>query len=109
MLKKIALVASLVLATTTAHAWGDREQGALAGAVIGYMIGQNQAQHAQPQYGGYPQQQPQYGGQQYYPPTPPRAIYQPICPRGYIISYERVLSGPDVGGRYTDTVVPVCR
>lgn len=108
MLKKIVLVASLVLATTAAHAWGDREQGALAGAVIGFMIGQNQNQ--QPQYGGqYPQQQPQYGGQRYYPQTAPRAIYQPTCPPGYMISYERALTGPDVGGRYTDTVVPVCR
>jgi hypothetical protein len=116
MLKRIALAISLVVAVTTAHAWGDREQGALAGAVLGYVIGQHQQQQqaqVQPQYNPqYQSQQPQYGnpyGNQQYRAPAPRAIYQPTCPRGYIISYERVLSGPDVGGRYTDAFVPVCR
>jgi hypothetical protein len=39
---KLVAVSLLAVASSSAFAWGDREQGALAGAVIGFIIGQNQ-------------------------------------------------------------------
>ena len=41
MYSKILVAGLATLISTQALAWGDREQGALLGAVIGYVIGKN--------------------------------------------------------------------
>ena len=51
MRKLIAVTLLAATVSTPAFAWGDREQAALAGAVLGYVIGQQQNQprpHVQP-------------------------------------------------------------
>ena len=85
-MKKIVIAVSAVIAmtfTTQVHAWGDREQGALAGLVIGALM---QKSWGQSQSNGYPPvQQGQPPIQQYpvYSPQPqiivqaPPVIYHP--------------------------------
>jgi hypothetical protein len=86
-MKKIVIAVSAVIAmtfTTQVHAWGDREQGALAGLVIGALMQKNWGQSQQT---GYPPvQQGQHLPTQQYPvysPQPqiivqaPPVIYQP--------------------------------
>jgi hypothetical protein len=71
MNKTIALIAAACIATP-ALAWGDREQGALAG-IIGTLIFQNMQRDGQaPQQPPVVVQQPQVI---YAPPPPPR----PVC------------------------------
>lgn len=79
------VVAVMITASTvgSAQAWGDREQGALAGLVIGALM---QKSWGQPQQTGYPpvhQGQPPIQQYPVYSPNPqiivqaPPVIYQP--------------------------------
>jgi hypothetical protein len=57
IMKKLAIALTFAVGVTSAQAWGDREQGALLGLVIGGAIA---AQKTEPQrypYDVYPQQQ----------------------------------------------------
>ena len=56
------LVLVLALISNSAFAWGDREQGALTGFVIGAIIGNKHQQPSNPVY---------------LPPPPPQPIYIP--------------------------------
>ena len=84
-MKKFVLAIMITVSTMgSAQAWGDREQGALAGLIVGAIA---QRAFSQPQQTGYPpvQQGQQYPIQQYpvYSPQPqiivqaPPVIYQP--------------------------------
>ena len=85
-MKKIVIAVSAVIAmtfTTQVHAWGDREQGALAGLIVGAIA---QRAFSQPQQTGYPpvhQGQPPIQQYPVYSPQPqiivqaPPVIYQP--------------------------------
>ena len=84
-MKKFVLAVMITVSTMgSAQAWGDREQGALAGLVVGALM---QKAWGQPQSNGYPpvQQGQQMPTQQYpvYSPNPqiivqaPPVIYQP--------------------------------
>ena len=84
-MKKFVLAVMITASTMgSAQAWGDREQGALAGLIVGAIA---QRAFSQPQHNGYPpvQQGQQMPTQQYpvYSPNPqiivqaPPVIYQP--------------------------------
>lgn len=79
-MKKFIVSALIATAAVPALAWGDREQGALAG-IVGTLILQNiiRDQHTQPPVQQYPQQPPVV---QHYP-QPPVVIYpaprHPVC------------------------------
>ena len=90
-MNKFLIAAALFLSTiTSAHAWGDREQGALAG-IAGTLLWQHIHGHGHGGWHGHPrpiympQQQPQIIVQpqhfpQHYPqhyPQQPRVIVQP--------------------------------
>ena len=102
-MKKI-FVALMIVAgfSTQAHAWGEREQGTLAG-IAGTLILQ-QIFRGQPvvvQGGGFPQQYPQPPVVQSYPqpqgyPMPPVIIAQPNPPQRVCDSFPQY----DVYGRY---------
>ena len=48
-MKKTILALTLVATATTSMAWGDREQGALLGLIIGsHIVGQHQRAHEHP-------------------------------------------------------------
>ena len=84
-MKKFIVAVTAVLALTfsaQARAWGDREQGALAGLVVGALMqkawGQPQSNGYPPVHQGLPQQYPVYTPQQ--PPIivqAPPVIYHP--------------------------------
>ena len=87
-MNKFLIAAALFLTTvTSAHAWGPREQGALAGIAATLLF-----QHTQTHAHGYPrpvympQQQPQIIVQpQHYPQQQPRVIIQQPQPQVIII------------------------
>ena len=73
MIKLITTAAAVLLFATSAQAWGDREQGALAG-IVGTLLWQKLDNH------GQIQQRPQVIHQPVY--VPPTVIYQypPVMP-----------------------------
>jgi len=89
MNKFLIAVALFLTTVTSAHAWGPREQGALAG-IAATLLWQHVHGHAhtqqQPVY--IPQQQPQIIVPQHYPqhyPQQPRVIIQQPQPQVIII------------------------
>jgi hypothetical protein len=116
-MKKIVIAVSTVIAmtfTTQVHAWGDREQGALAGLIVGAIA---QRAFSQPQQNGYPpvQQGQQLPTQQYpvYIPQPqiivqaPPVIYQPQPMREQCYTFqERDIYGRFHGHRTVCRMVP---
>ena len=118
-MKKIVIAVSAVIAmtfTTQVHAWGDREQGALAGLIVGAIA---HRVFTQPQQTGYPpvhQGQPQqYPTQQYpvYIPQPqiivhaPPVIYQPQPMKEQCYTFqERDVYGRLHGHRTVCRMVP---
>ena len=65
LMKTLTVAATItVAATSNAYAWGEKEQGALAG-VFGTLILQNLAKGGTVQIQSQPQQYPQYQPQQY--------------------------------------------
>ena len=96
MMKKLAIALALVVGTTSAQAWGDREQGALLGLVIGGVISSQRTEaprSPQPMYPSqitiHPQQQLICGYNIYCGPT---ACYQePIWDQyGRVIGYRTI-------------------
>jgi len=87
MNKTIALIAAACIATP-ARAWGDREQGALAG-ILGTLIFQNIQRDAQAQQPPVVTPQPQI----IYAPTPqPQVVIQNqsiVCPQGLAPFYNQ--------------------
>ena len=83
-MKKFVLAIMITVSTMgSAHAWGDREQGALAGLIVGAIA---HRAFSQPQQTGYPpvhQGQPPIQQYPVYSPNPqiivqaPPVIYQP--------------------------------
>jgi hypothetical protein len=79
-MKKIIVAVSAVIAvgfSSQANAWGDREQGALAGLIVGAIAQKAFSQPGQnngypPVFQGLPQQYPVYQ-----PAPPPQVIYTP--------------------------------
>lgn len=100
---KKALVAGLVglAMTSSAFAWGDREQGALAGLIVGGIIGsQARAERYEPRYEPRVIVQPPVVIQQQEPiivyPAPRQRYRAPLCllhpyydQYGQLLGYER--------------------
>jgi hypothetical protein len=81
IMKKLAIALTFAIGVTSAQAWGDREQGALLGLVIGGAIA---AQKPEPQR--YPQ--PVYPQQYIVPqPTPQVCGYNVYC--GPVACYQQ--------------------
>lgn len=75
---KTLLVASLIVASANAMAWGQREQGALAGVIAGAVITEHQHR---PVYPVYPTVQYSYPQPVYVQPVQPQQIcgYNVYC------------------------------
>jgi len=116
-MKKFVLAIMITASTMgSAQAWGEREQGALAGLIVGAIA---QRAFSQPQQNGYPpvhQGQPQqYPTQQYpvYIPQPqiivhaPPVIYQPQPMKEQCYTFqERDVYGRFHGHRTVCRMVP---
>jgi hypothetical protein len=119
-MKKFVLAIMITAGTMgSAQAWGDREQGALAGLIVGAIA---QRAFSQPQQTGYPpvQQGQQYPTQQYptqqypvYIPQPqiivqaPPVIYQPQPIKEQCYTFqERDIYGRFHGHRTVCRMVP---
>ena len=114
-MKKFVLAVMITVSSIgSAQAWGDREQGALAGLIVGAIA---QRAFSQPQQTGYPpvQQGQQYPTQQYpvYIPQPqiivqaPPVIYQPQPMREQCYTFqERDIYGRFHGHRTVCRMVP---
>lgn len=94
-MKKLAIALALVVGATSAQAWGDREQGALLGLVIGGVIaGQRAEARPQPVYPPqqiiiHPQQQLICGYSVYCGPT--TCYQEPIWDQyGRVIGYRTI-------------------
>lgn len=95
-MNKFLIAVAVFLATVTnAHAWGDREQGILAG-IAGTLIYQHIQGHAQQQpQVVYPQPQPQV----IYAPQP-QVIYVPQQPQVIVVPQQRPHSHGHRHGHY---------
>ena len=114
-MKKFIVAIMITVSTIgSAQAWGDREQGALAGLIVGAIA---QRAFSQPQQTGYPpvHQGQQYPTQQYpvYIPQPqiivqaPPVIYQPQPMREQCYTFqERDIYGRFHGHRTVCRMVP---
>jgi hypothetical protein len=106
LILSVALALSLV--STSAFAWGDREQGALLGFVIGSMINQHRVPGyglpVPPVYGAIPGGYPRhYPAPVYTPPSIygyPGAVYTPAPTHRFVELYD-----PSCGC-YRSVVVP---
>lgn len=76
-MKKLIIAALITVAAIPAFAWGDREQGALLGLIIGGMITQPQPVYVAPQpvYVA----PPVYVVPPYVPPPVVQYEYRPVC------------------------------
>jgi hypothetical protein len=91
MIKLITTAAVVLLFSTSAQAWGDREQGALAG-IVGTLIWQkleSQNQPPRPQVIHQPVYTPPTVIYQYPQPVPERQCYVVRETRNYNGSYTR--------------------
>jgi hypothetical protein len=106
-MKKFVLAIMITVSSIgSAQAWGDREQGALAGLIVGAIA---QRAFSQPQQNGYPPVQ-QGLPQQYpiYSPQPqPQVIYTPQMREHCEYVPLRSPQGHYYGERYLCRLIPV--
>ena len=112
-MKKFIVAVTAVLALTfsaQARAWGDREQGALAGLVVGALMqkawGQPQSNGYPPVHQGLPQQYPVYTPQPQIIVQAPPVIYQPPMRQHCEYIPMRSPHGHYYGERYMCRLVP---